>query len=380
MNRINRLTRLIGNQFQCQRYYSTNTNEVLIDEQGKVINILLNRPEALNALSLPMVRKLTPLYQRLHQSKDGDAVVVMKGAGGKAFCAGGDIRSIYDTNNPKTRNPSVRPDDTFFREEYVLNNMIGTNPVPQVSIYNGFTMGGGVGLSIHGRFRVATDNTVFAMPETGIGFFCDVGGSYFLPRLAHHTGMYLGLTGAKIKGKDCYITGVATHYIPNARVPELEKALAALSSPTESAVNEVLDSFHEKVDINDNSLISSKFQLIEKTFSKRSVEQIIEALKADGSDWSKQNISTLSKMSPTSLKVVYQQIVNGGQLPTLADCLKMELRMAQTFVENNDFFEGVRALLVDKDKNPKWKPETLEQVTDSMVAKYFDTHGHDLKL
>eukprot|EP01133_Synstelium_polycarpum_P015923 gene15923-18929_t len=341
--------------------------------------------QALNALNPTMVDILTPKYQAWHKDNtDGDLVVVMKGAGEKAFCAGGDIRAIYDNcrpNNPDTNaNPAIG--DSFFRDEYTLNNLIGTSPVPQVSIYNGFTMGGGVGLSVHGKFRVATDNTVFAMPETGIGFFCDVGGSHFLPRLPHHSGMYLGLTGAKLKGKDCFITGVATHFVPSAKLGDLQKALETLASPTEANVRQVLSDYHEKIDVNDPSSISSKFELMEKIFSKGSVEEIIEALTRDNSDWSRGVLSLLNTMSPTSLKVVHQQIVNGGSLPSLAECLKMEFRMAQEFINNPDFFEGVRALLVDKDKSPKWKPNNLAEVTPAMVSKYFDalSPAKELKL
>ncbi|GAM18943.1 hypothetical protein SAMD00019534_021180, partial [Acytostelium subglobosum LB1] len=348
------------------------TDEILFEQKGKSMNITLNRPKALNALNQSMVKTLTPMYRQWHTLRDGDGVIIMKGAGEKAFCAGGDIRAIYDGSRPSVLKTGQEPDDSFFTEEYTLNNLIGTSPIPQVSLYNGITMGGGVGLSVHGKFRVATDNTMFAMPETGIGFFCDVGGSHFLPRLPHNTGMYLGLTGAKLKGKDCFVAGVATHYVPIGKMTELQKTLENMSNPTAANVADVLSTFHEKVDINDANTISNKFEQFDRIFSKGSVEEIVAALEKDGSEWAKQTIAVLNTMSPTALKVVHRQIINGSKLPNLAECLKMEMRMAATFVRNNDFFEGVRALLVDKDKNPKWQPATLSQVTDAMVNKYFE--------
>ncbi|EGG15117.1 3-hydroxyisobutyryl-Coenzyme A hydrolase [Cavenderia fasciculata] len=359
--------------------------EVLFEQKGKCLNVLLNRPKALNALSAKMVHLLTPRYTEIHSTcKDGDLAIVMKGAGEKAFCAGGDIRAIYDGCNPtarKTLSPEqqLEAGDKFFREEYQLNHLIYTSPVPQVSIYNGFTMGGGVGLSIHGKFKVATESTQFAMPETGIGFFCDVGGSHFLPRLPYHMGMYLGLTGAKLKGIDNLISGVTTHYITNDKIGKVQDALESLSVPSEKNVRGTLDSYSQKVPSNLDGTIATKFDAIHRIFGKDSVERIIEELKKDGSDWAKQTIATLQTMSPTSLKVVHRQLLNGAKLD-MAECLKMEFRMSQQFVEQHDFFEGVRALLVDKDKNPQWKPSNLSQVTDSMISKYFDHLPKDREL
>ncbi|KYR02382.1 3-hydroxyisobutyryl-Coenzyme A hydrolase [Tieghemostelium lacteum] len=356
------------------RYYSSTTldSEVLFETKGKCLNVTLNRPKALNSLNSNMVKILTPKYLEMKKSlKDGDMVVVMKGAGDKSFCAGGDIRAIYDIGKQTDQNTPKESDGDFFREEYMLNQLIGTNTIPQVSIYNGFAMGGGIGVSIHGKFRVATENTVFAMPETGIGFFCDVGGSYFLSRLPNHMGMYLALTGAKLKGKNVRVTGVATHYVPNAQVPQLQQELETLSNPTEANVKAVLDKFSENVDINDKSLdVVQHLETIKRCFSKSSVEDIIASLEKEGTDWSKQTVNTLKSVSPTSLKVVYEQLQRGKSL-SLDECLKMEYRMSQVFVRNNDFFEGVRALLVDKDKNPKWTPPTLSEVSNNTVQSYF---------
>eukprot|EP01132_Coremiostelium_polycephalum_P009959 gene9959-12211_t len=388
LNRISlNKSKLISNIIQQSVSYSTTTTttvepEVKFEEKGKCVNITLNRPKALNALNVTMVKELTPKYQEWKQFRDGDLVIVMKGAGEKAFCAGGDIRAIYEYGKPNStiRNQPDAQDlsDTFFRDEYTLNYLIGTSPIPQVSIYNGITMGGGVGLSVHGAFRVATENTMFAMPETGIGFFCDVGGSHFLPRLPNHIGMYLGLTGNKIKGKIVRDLGIATHYVPLEKISELQKAIESLSNPTHSKVKEILDTFSEKS--NSNILVDEQNpENIEKIFSKSSVQEIYGELEKVNNEWSKKTISTLNQMSPLSLAVVHEQLTRGKSLD-LKECLKMEFRMAQAYMKGNDFFEGVRALLVDKDKNPKWVPSTLSQVTRDQVESYFKPVPAELKL
>ncbi|EGC35152.1 hypothetical protein DICPUDRAFT_33863 [Dictyostelium purpureum] len=362
------------------RYFTTSTEEVLFDKKGKCLNVLLNRPKALNALNPGMVKLLTPKYQEMKNMKDGDMVLIMKGSGEKAFCAGGDIKAIYDYKKgvaPSTENIG----DLFFREEYILNNLIGTNPIPQVSIYNGFAMGGGVGLSVHGKFRVATDTTVFAMPETAIGFFCDVGGSHFLPKLKHNYGMYLALTGNKLKGKNVLASGVATHFISNERIKDVESALENLSNPTHENVKKVLDQVCDKIDVNDSSLeFNQNLETIERIFGKSSVEEIFDSLEKENTEWSKQTLKTLKTVSPTSLKVVFEQMNQGKKLPSLAKCLEMEFRISQHFLEKPDFFEGVRALLVDKDKNPKWNPSSIDQVSDDLVKSYFAPLKSDQEL
>eukprot|EP01121_Diplochlamys_sp_Union-15-3_P013770 TRINITY_DN4323_c0_g1_i1.p1 TRINITY_DN4323_c0_g1~~TRINITY_DN4323_c0_g1_i1.p1 ORF type:complete len:265 (-),score=37.26 TRINITY_DN4323_c0_g1_i1:3-737(-) len=225
-------------------------------------------------------------------------------------------------------------------------------------------MGGGVGLSVHGKYKVATQNTVFAMPETGIGFFCDVGGSHFLPRLPSNIGVYLALTGARLKGNQLITAGIASHFISAELLPELESRIAGITSPEQ--IEHVLNSYHKNTD---NAQIPH-LEDINDCFGRSSVEDIWEALENHKSEWSKSQLETLSKMSPTSLKVVFSQIKRGSKL-NLGECFKMEYRMSQQFMKQNDFREGVRALLVDKDKNPRWKPATIKEVTDTMVEEYF---------
>eukprot|EP01113_Clastostelium_recurvatum_P038973 TRINITY_DN5893_c0_g1_i4.p1 TRINITY_DN5893_c0_g1~~TRINITY_DN5893_c0_g1_i4.p1 ORF type:complete len:335 (-),score=104.04 TRINITY_DN5893_c0_g1_i4:30-1034(-) len=332
-----------------------------------------------------MIRILTPKYKEWHKLPE-QQVVIMKGAGEKAFCAGGDIVAIYHSGKEKKDGKGDgEAARNFFYEEYVLNHLIATLPSAQVSILNGITMGGGVGLSVHGRFRVATESTVFAMPETGIGFFCDVGGSHFLPRLPSSLGMYLALTGARLKGSEVFSSNIATHYVPSSQIPALEAALHDLQDVRPDKVGQVLKRFHTEpaaAPIAEDSVLQYK-DAIHKIFSGESVDVIIHRLEALGkgegreAEWAKRTLAVLHKMSPTSLRVVFDQIRRGSSLD-IAQCLQMEYRMAQAFMDGNDFFEGVRALLVDKDKNPRWAAVPSRDEVD----KYFilSPGGKDLKL
>ncbi|CAL7937470.1 unnamed protein product [Xylocopa violacea] len=285
-------------------------DDVLFKEVGNKGLITLNRLKALNALNLSMVEKIYPIMKQWELSKK---LVIVEGAGEKAFCAGGDIKSIATAFKPGQTNNALG--ETFFRKEYTLNYFIGTYKIPYVATIDGITMGGGVGLSVHGKYRIATEKTLFAMPETAIGLFPDVGGTYFLPRLKGQLGLYLGLTGDRLKE------------------PYMNK--------------------------------------IDKCFSASCVEEIIERLMEDNSEWAKKILQMLSKASPTSLKVTMSAIQKGSTL-NLADCLKMEYRLAcAALSQSSDFYEGVRALLIDKDQNPKWNPGSLKEVTDNYVNQRF---------
>eukprot|EP00013_Stygamoeba_regulata_P004733 CAMPEP_0177629890 /NCGR_PEP_ID=MMETSP0447-20121125/911_1 /TAXON_ID=0 /ORGANISM="Stygamoeba regulata, Strain BSH-02190019" /LENGTH=383 /DNA_ID=CAMNT_0019131245 /DNA_START=64 /DNA_END=1215 /DNA_ORIENTATION=+ len=339
-------------------------DQVLVDEHEHSVTVTLNRPKALNALNLSMIHFLTPLYRKWEEQRK---MVVMIGAGETAFCAGGDIVQIYESGIKRERYTYE-----FFKDEYVLNHLIGTLTVPHVALLNGITMGGGVGLSVHGKFRVATEKTVFAMPETGIGFFCDVGGSYFLPRLAGETGMYLALTGARLKGYDVFTKGIATHFVPSEKIPALQKDLHNLSPAEFVRVGDVISYYSEHHAHEDEQAYVMQ-AAIDECFSADTVEEIVDRLRALNSDFGNKCISLLSKMSPTSLKVVFEQMRRGRQL-SFSECFQMELRMSQRFMASapkGDFFEGVRELLVDKTKNPKWSPARLEDVSASAVAEYF---------
>jgi len=235
-------------------------------------------------------------------------------------------------------------------------------------------MGGGVGVSIHGDFRVVTENLMFAMPETGIGLFPDIGASWFLPRRPGATGIYLGLTGARLGAPDAMALGLGTHFVPAARLRDLEVALYGApwsDEPAHETVRRILDGFGEPAGL---APLEAHFDVIDRCFGLNTIEGIIEALEADGSDFAARTLDVLATKSPTALKVALAQLRRAGDL-SFDDCMKMEYRLSQAFMAGRDFYEGIRALLVDKDKNPVWSPATLPEVTDLMVERHFDSLG-----
>ncbi|NP_001014338.2 3-hydroxyisobutyryl-CoA hydrolase, mitochondrial [Danio rerio] len=351
-------------------------SEVLFEKVGKAGVITLNRPKALNALTLNMIRHIYPQLKKWDKNSETD-VVIIKGAGEKAFCAGGDIRAIAEAGKAGDSLSQV-----FFREEYILNNTIGTYQKPYVALINGITMGGGVGLSVHGQFRVATEKTLFAMPETGIGLFPDVGGGYFLPRLQGKLGLFLALTGFRLKGRDVQRVGVATHFVQSEKIESLEKDLVDLKSPSISDVAQLLDSYQEQshLDAEKPFVLQEQTEAIDRLFSAGSVEEIVENLKKDGSAFALKQAETLVKMSPTSLKLTFRQIEEGARM-SMQEVFMMEYRLSQACMNGHDFYEGVRAVLIDKDQSPKWKPSTLAGVSVQFVDKCFSSLGErDLKL
>lgn len=336
--------------------------EVLFELNSKKVGLItMNRPKALNSLNLNMARMM---YQQMSKWKQENAVkmVVVEGAGNKAYCAGGDIVSI-------TKEKGSQYQKDFFKEEYILDHLTSSMGVPYVALIDGIVMGGGVGLSVHGDIRIATEKTLFAMPETGIGLFPDVGGSHFLPRLKGELGMYLALTGYRLKGYDNVMAGIATHACPSEKMPQLKEDLLAISDMSE--LEDILQSYNKLFPKQPFSL-AERIPDINRAFSKSSVEEILSELSSIGGDWCNKQIETLRKMSPASVKVTFRQLREGAKKKSLAECLEMEYRIARMCCEDNDFYEGVRALLVDKDQNPKWKPQTLEDVSDEFVQKYFD--------
>ncbi|XP_060944286.1 3-hydroxyisobutyryl-CoA hydrolase, mitochondrial isoform X2 [Limanda limanda] len=343
---------------------------VLLEKVGRAGVITLNRPKVLNALNLPMIRQIYPQLKTWENDTDTDLVIV-KGAGGKAFCAGGDIRAVTEAGKV---GDSLAQD--FFREEYILNDAIGSCRKPYIALIDGITMGGGVGLSVHGRFRVATEKTLFAMPETAIGLFPDVGGGYFLPRLQGRLGLFLALTGFRLRGRDVHKAGVATHFVESAKIPELEKELVDLKSPSAEDISRVLDTYQNqsRLDAEKPFALHKHMSDIDRLFSSSSVEGIIQNLKADGSEFAQKQAQTLSKMSPTSLKLTFRQLQEGAAL-SLRDVLVMEYRLGQACMRGCDFYEGVRAVLVDKDQSPKWSPSTLEEVSEQSVEQCFSSLG-----
>jgi len=332
------------------------TEDVLFEIRGAIGLITLNRPKALNALNVPMV---DAMREKLAEWAGVDAVkaVVVTAAGDKAFCAGGDIRFLTESGKAGDGGAA-----RFWGDEYRLNTEIKRYKKPYVALIDGITMGGGVGISVHAPYRVATEKTLFAMPETGIGLFPDVGGGYFLPRLKGRLGYYLGLTGARLKGADTFAAGVATHYTAAANLPALIERLAA-----GEAVEAVLSSLHQDPGPAPLDALRGEIDLL---FAADTVEGVLAALDADGGDFARVQAATIRTKSPTSLKLTLRQLQEGARLD-FEDNMKVEFRLGQYVLKGKDFYEGVRAVIVDKDQAPKWSPATLADVSDAEIASAF---------
>lgn len=307
------------------------SDDVILQSIGDKGIITLNRPKALNALNLSMIKKIYPALKSWESEK---SLVIIKGAGEKAFCAGGDVRAITESGL-KGENLGKE----FFRSEYSLNALIGTYHIPYVAFIDGITMGGGVGLSVHGHYRVATERTLFAMPETAIGLFPDVGGTYFLPRLGGKLGLFLALTGHRLKGTDVYKAGIATHFCESSKLKDLEKELISCTNP-ESNVADILNKFsNESLPKNVEFSLCPYVEKIDSYFSAKTVEEIFKNLETDGTEWATKLLETLSTMSPTSLKISKQAIEEGAS-KDLQECLATEYRLAVHACEGHDFYEG----------------------------------------
>jgi enoyl-CoA hydratase len=340
--------------------------EILFEVRGAIGLVTLNRPKALNALTHDMCLKMKVQLD----AWAGDAAVkavAVQGAGERAFCAGGDIRSLYESGKAGT--PYALD---FYRDEYVLDATIKHYPKPYIALISGIVMGGGVGVSVHGSRRIADETTTFAMPETGIGLFPDVGGSHFLPRCPGETGMYLALTGARLKTADCLYAGIATHFVPAAKRATLIERLAAGAAP-----DAALEGLHEDVP---DTFLKDHRAAIDAIFAKESVEAVLAALDADHTDWSRDTAKTIRAKSPTSTKLAFRQLREGAKRE-FDDCMRMEYRMVNRIVAGRDFYEGVRATIIDKDGAPKWDPADLAGVSDAAVDAYFAPIGDkELKL
>jgi len=333
-------------------------DEILFTRQGGIGRVTLNRPRALNALTADMALEFDETLVDW-AADDGVAAVVIAGAGERAFCAGGDIRALYAALE---RPGDPLPRD-FYWHEYRLNHRIHAFAKPYVALVDGVVMGGGVGVSIHGSHRVLTERSLFAMPETGIGLFPDVGMTHVLPRMPGRLGLYLGLTGARLRAADALYCGVGTHYAPSARLDDLVTALAA--DPGD--VDAIVAGF--ATDPGPPPLAAHR-PLIDRCFAGESVEAILASLAAEPGDWAAETLATLRSKSPASLKVTHRQITRGAGLD-FAACMRLEFRLSQHFCAGHDFAEGIRAVVIDKDGAPKWKPARLAEVSDADVEAYF---------
>ncbi|NOK11526.1 enoyl-CoA hydratase/isomerase family protein [Corallococcus exercitus] len=352
------------------------SEDVLLETRGAVGLVTLNRPKALNALSLEMCRALHPRLDAWAADPSVKAVVI-RGAGGKAFCAGGDVRAVAaSVARPDAGTPLSRE---FFLAEYALNHRIHHFPKPFIALVDGICMGGGLGLSVHGAFRAVTEKLLLAMPETAIGIFPDVGGGWFLPRFPGETGTYLGLTGARCDAADALWLGYATHRVESSRLEDVLDALVAAdwSGPGRDVAARVLQGFHQEPG---PSGLAARADVIARCFQGNRVEDILVALEREGTAWAEETRATLLRMSPTSLRVTLRQLrIGRGQ--DYDATARMEYRLSQALTARPDFKEGIRAVLVDKDQKPRWSPATLAEVTDAEVEACFAPRpGDELEL
>ena len=288
-----------------------------------------------------------------------------------AFCAGGDVRALYNAGKGKGDASLLRD---FFWHEYILDYSLTTMKPIQIAVYNGIVMGGGVGISIHAPIRIASEAAVFAMPETAIGFFPDVGGSYFLPRLPQGLGYYFGLTGMRLRGQQLVSAGIATHYMPNAKFEQLKEQLIerVKSDSTMEEVTAIVNELAEPV----NDPLPQKDRIEQVFTGAKSVEEIWTRLENMEGEWAAKGLAALKNASPLSLKVVFEQINRGSSL-SLKDCFTQEFRLSQHFMSGKEFYEGVRASLVEKDQKPQWQYKTLAEVPDTLVQSYFEKLSPD---
>jgi len=335
--------------------------EINIHREGIAGRITLNRPQALHALNEEMCLAMDAALKLWANDSEIELVLVDHAAGSRGFCAGGDIRMLAESGSADGSAAQA-----FFRAEYRLNTRIKSYPKPYVAFMDGVTMGGGVGISVHGSHRVATERTLFAMPETGIGLFPDVGGGWFLPRLGPPLGMWLALTGERLKGGDVCAAGVATHF--------------AESSVVEALKAQVCDSgleLLEAMDWDEAGSFEKHRDVIDRCFSHGSVEEIFFALESEPGEWAKAQLATLKTKSPRTLKVAHRQLTEGLKMQSFEDNMRMEFRIGCRQVHSHDFQEGVRAVIVDKDNAPKWDPPTLAGVTQKVLDEVFAPLGDD---
>jgi enoyl-CoA hydratase len=336
----------------------TSEAEILTRVSSGVGIITLNRPKALHALNRAMCEAM---IEALLAWREDEAVksILIDHSGERGFCAGGDIRMIAESGAGDASEAKA-----FFRTEYQLNHLLFDYPKPVTALVDGIVMGGGVGISEPATVRIATERTTYAMPETGIGLFPDVGGGWFLPRLPGQTGVWLALTGARIKAADTVFLGIHTHYLPT----DALEAFRAILSADPAYPIDVADGLEDDPG---EAPIEQHLEAIDRLFAFDTVEEIFSALQADGSEWALAQLAVLKTKSPQSLKVSLRQMRTGATLETFADNMAMEYALGGRVVGTHDFQEGVRAVIVDKDNAPKWSPADLSGVTDQTLDALF---------
>jgi enoyl-CoA hydratase/carnithine racemase len=333
-------------------------SEVLLDRTGGIARVRLNRPRQLHALNAAMCEAM---LQALEEWRGDDAVraVLIDHAEGRGFCAGGDIRVLADSGAHD--GVAAR---AFFHTEYRLNHRLFTFVKPTVAFMDGITMGGGVGLAMPCRYRVATENTRFAMPETGIGLFPDVGGGWYLSRLPGRMGQFIALTGHRLDGAECHALGLATHYLPAEALDEAKRRIADDPAGIEHVLEEL------SAPAPDARILAHR-DAIDRLFASATLEAVLAALEADGGEWANQQLAILRTKSPQACKVSLRLLKEGAGMADFADEMRQEFAVAAHVVQRHDFAEGVRAVIVDKDNQPRWQPATAEEVSDHLIDQIF---------
>ena len=345
-------------------------HSILTEIKGRVGLVTLHRPSALNALNVEMISHLSRTLD-LWRDDSNVSCVVLQGVGQRAFCAGGDLRSVYEAK---------QRDDTealsfLFREEYRLNYKIHMFPKPYISFLHGYTMGGGLGISVHGSHRIVCEGSCLAMPEVTIGYFPDVGAGYFLNQCPGFLGMYLALTGIYISAEDAFYARLATHYVRKENYQELFQDFCHRSPATSYEVEEILGRFQEPVPV---SSLKERRGEIDRLFGKEQFDDILRTLEQEKSEFSDECLKIFSAKSSSSLKVTFE-LLKRMRGKSLREALHYDFLLAQKFGKHPDFFEGIRAAIIDKDQNPQWQPKTLDEVTQNVVEEYFVAHS-DQKL
>ncbi len=334
------------------------TEDLIIKKTGRVGHISLNRPKVIHSLNLAMCEAMR---DALIEWRDDDSIeaVIIDHSEGRGFCAGGDIAMLQASGKKDGKEGRE-----FFYKEYQLNHLLFEYAKPVVAFMDGITMGGGVGISQPAKYRVATENTRFAMPETGIGLFPDVGGGWFLSRLAGRLGQFLALTGARLDGAECKEVGLATHYVPSENLEEAKQRI----SENPDRIDGILGQLSAIVPA---ARIADNLDKIDKFFASDIYEEILAALDADDSPWALKERGTLGTKSPQTCKVALRQLKEGAAMESFADEMRNEYRIGSRVLVRHDFIEGVRALIVDKDNDPKWNPATPEDTSDELIDAIF---------
>ena len=334
------------------------SEDVVTEVEGRIGRIRLNRPKAIHALTKDMCSAMIAALVAW-RTDDNVQAVMIDHAEGRGFCAGGDVRMLAESGASDGSDARA-----FFHEEYRLNHLLFTYAKPIVAFMDGITMGGGVGISLPAKYRVATENTRFAMPETAIGLFPDVGGGWYLSRLSGRAGQFLALTGARLDGAECHYLGLATHYVPHAALEEVKERIAEHPDRVEGMLGKAsITPPHAK--------IAGNLAHINKIFASDRLEDIFVALEKDGSEWAETELAALRTKSPQACKVSLRILSDGANMADFADEMRQEYAVAAHVVQRPDFAEGVRALLIDKDNSPHWNPATPEGVTDHMIDTIF---------